>query len=109
MKPSESSRRKRTGSSLSWSFDESGQLVFVGLPAPVIRVVVPSTLDHHELDRSAGGRGDVLSHLHGYEHIGRPVQNQGRAANPGHAADVVEPQAHQECWEDAVMPSRDAA
>src|SRR5437879_2122105 len=109
MRRSASSRRKGTAWTPSSLSDERRQFLLVRLPAHVVGVVVPSSIDHDELYRSTGRRGDVPAHRDGDEHVGRAVENECRAVDPRHRADVVEAQPYQETWEDAVMPGGHAA
>src|SRR3989475_13315940 len=109
MRRSASSRRKGTAWTPPSLSDYGRQFLLVRLPAHVVGVVVPSSIDHDELYRSTGRRGDVPAHRDGDEHVGRAVENECRAVDPRHRADVVEAQPNQETWEDAVMPGGQAA
>src|SRR5438552_8137395 len=102
MRRSASLRRKRTGSSRSWLFDEARQFIPVSLPAHVVGIVVAGSLDHHELHRTGGSRGDIASHLHRYQHVRGTMEDECGATNAAHSAHVVEPKPHQEPGEDSL-------
>src|SRR6266446_3694705 len=109
MRRSASLRRRRTGWSRSWSFDEGGEFLLVGFPSHVVRVVMAGALDQDELHRASGGGGYLVTHLDGHQHVGRPVEDERGAVNAAHSAHVVEPKPHQKPGEDSVVSGRHSA
>src|SRR5204862_50909 len=59
-------------------------------PPPIVRLVVPSAVDQHQLDRSGRGRRDLPPHRRRHETVGVAVKHEHRTADLPHATEVVE-------------------
>src|SRR5712691_4516801 len=103
MRRSGSLRRRETGSSRLWLFDERREFRLVGLAAHVVGVVVSRAFDHHELHRTSSCGGHGVTHFDGHQHVGGAVEDENRAVNTTDSADVIELNSHQESWKNAVM------
>src|SRR6266568_6546311 len=103
MRRSASLRRRETGWSRLWLFDERREFRLVGVAAHVVGVVVSRPFDHHELHRSSSCGGHGVTHRDRHEQVGGAVEDENRAVNPPDSADVIELESHEESGENAVM------